>query len=175
MNKAEKNKVIEDLATRIAENKNFYLADTSTLTGIKVNNFRRECFAKEIEVTVVKNTLLEKALKKSGNPEFEPIYGALASNTAIIFSKQPSDPARIIKKFREENKKPTLKAAYIEESVYIGDEQLDFLSALKTKNELIGDIIGLLQSPAKNVVSALKSSSHKLSGIVKTLSEKEEN
>jgi large subunit ribosomal protein L10 len=174
MNKQEKNKVIDELATRIAENKNFYLADTSTLTGIKINDFRRQCFEKEVEVTVVKNTLLQKALEKAKNPEFESIYGTLVGNTAIMFSSQPSSPARVIKKFRAENSKPLLKAAYIEESVYIGDEQLDLLNALKTKNELIGDIIGLLQSPAKNVIGALQSSGHKLSGIVKTLSEKEE-
>jgi large subunit ribosomal protein L10 len=174
MNKQEKNQIIDELATRIKDNKNFYLADTSTLTGIKVNNFRRICFEKEVEITVVKNTLLQKALEKAQNEAFKPIYDTLVGNTAILFSEQPSSPARVIKEFRAENKKPLLKAAYIEESVYIGDEQLDALSALKTKNELIGDIIGLLQSPAKNVIGALQSSGHKLSGIVKTLSEKGE-
>jgi large subunit ribosomal protein L10 len=175
MNKQEKNKVIDDLVVRIKENKNFFLVDTSTLTGIKVNNFRRDCFGKEVEMTVVKNTLLQKALEKLANPDFTPIYDTLVGNTAIMFcTKQANSPAKVIKKFRAENSKPTLKAAFIEDSVYIGDNQLDFLDALKSKDELIGDIIGLLQSPAKNVISALMSSSHKLSGIVKTLSEREE-
>lgn len=174
MNKQEKNQVIEELAADIAGRKNFYLADTSSLTGIKVNQFRRDCFEKKVDVRVVKNTLLQKALEKSNNPEFAAIYDTLVGNTAIIFSEQPSDPARIIKNFRGEGSKPALKAAFIEESVYIGDNQLDFLSALKTKNELIGDIIGLLQSPAKNVIGALQSGGNKLSGIVKTLSEKPE-
>jgi len=175
MNKQEKNQVIEGLATEITAKKNFYLADTSTLTGIKVNQFRRECFEKKVEVRVVKNTLLQKAMEKTGKPEFSEIYGTLAGNTAIIFCEQPSDPARVIKNFRgPEGKKPSLKAAFIEESVYIGDSQLDFLSALKTKNELIGEIIGLLQSPAKNVIGALQSGKNKLSGIVKTLGDRPE-
>jgi len=174
MNKQEKNQVIDELAADIAGRKNFYLADTSTLTGIKVNQFRRDCFEKKVDVRVVKNTLLQKALEKSNNPEFTAIYDTLVGNTAIIFSEQPSDPARIIKNFRGEGSKPALKAAFIEESVYIGDNQLDYLSALKTKNELIGDIIGLLQSPAKNVIGALQSGGNKLSGVIKTLSERPE-
>lgn len=174
MNKQEKNQVIDALATEIADKKNFYLADTSTLTGIKVNQFRRDCFEKKVEVRVVKNTLLQKALEKSANPEFTAIYDTLVGNTAIMFCEQPSDPARVMKKFRGEGSKPALKAAFIEQSVYIGDSQLDFLSALKTKNELIGEIIGLLQSPAKNVIGALQSGKNKLSGIVKTLSERPE-
>jgi len=174
MNKQEKNQVIAELAADIAGRKNFYLADTSTLTGIKVNQFRRDCFEKKVDVRVVKNTLLQKAMEKSQNPEFAAIYDTLIGNTAIIFSEQPSDPARIIKNFRGEASKPSLKAAFIEDSVYIGDGQLDYLSALKTKNELIGDIIGALQSPAKNVIGALQSGGNKLSGIVKTLSERPE-
>ncbi len=175
MNKQEKNQVIDALAKEITANKNFYLADTSTLTGIKVNQFRRECFEKKVEVRVVKNTLLQKALEKTGNAEFAPMYDTLVGNTAIIFCEQPTDPARVIKNFRgAEGKKPALKAAFIEESVYIGDNQLEFLSALKSKNELIGDIIGLLQSPAKNVIGALQSGKNKLSGIVKTLGDRPE-
>ncbi len=174
MNKQEKNKTIDELAALIQTNRNFYLADTSTLTGIKINKFRRACFEEKVEVTVVKNSLLQKALERTSNASFAPIYDTLTGNTALIFGEQPSTPARVIKEFRKENSKPTLKAAYIEESVYIGDEQLDVLSALKTKNELIGDIIGLLQSPAKRIIGALQSGGHKLSGIVKTLSEKEE-
>lgn len=174
MNKQQKNQVIEELAADIIKNKHFYLADTSTLTGIKINEFRRECFGKKVEVRVVKNTLLQKAMEKTANPEFASMYDTLVGNTAIIFAEQPADPARVMKSFRGEGSKPALKAAYIEECVYIGDDQLDVLSALKTKNELIGDIIGLLQSPAKNVIGALQSGGQKISGIVKTLSEKEE-
>ena len=176
MNKKEKNQIIDDLTARLNEHKNFYLADTSTLTGIKVNNFRRICFDKKVEMTVVKNTLLRKAMEKSAHAAaFEPMYATFKGNTAVLFGEQPTDPARVIKQFRAENSKPTLKAAYVEESVYIGDGELDALSALKTKNELIADIIALLQSPAKNVIGALQSGGNKLSGIVKTLSEKKEN
>ena len=174
MNKQQKNQVIDELATRIKDNKNFYLADTSTLTGIKINNFRRACFEKKVEITVVKNTLLHKAMEKTTNTAFAPMYDTLIGNTAILFCEQPSEPARVIKQFRIENSKPTLKAAYVEESVYIGDEQLDALSSLKTKNEVIADVIALLQSPAKRVIGALQSGGQKISGIVKTLSDKEE-
>jgi len=173
MNKQEKNKTIDKLATLLKDNKNFYLADTSTLTGIKINNFRRACYEKQVEITVVKNTLLHKAMEKVANQDFTPMYSALTGNTALLFSEQPSGPARVIKQFRAENSKPTLKAAYVEESVYIGDEQLDILSSLKTKNELIADVVALLQSPAKRVIGALQSGSQKLGGIIKTLSEKE--
>ena len=175
MNKQEKNQVIDELATRLSEHKNFYLADTSTLTGVKVNNFRRICFDKKVEMTVVKNTLLRKAMEKSTHAAvLAPMYDTLVGNTAVLFGEQPSEPARIIKQFRVESDRPLLKAAYVEESIYIGDDQLEALSALKTKEELIGDIIALLQSPAKTVISALQSGGNKLSGIVKTLSEKEE-
>jgi len=175
MNKQEKNQIIDALAVRLNENKNFYLADTSTLTGIKVNDFRRICFDKKVEMTVVKNTLLQKALEKTANAaQFEPIYGTLKGNTALLFGEQPSEPARVMKQFRATNSRPLLKAAFVEESVYIGDEQLDALSALKTKNELIGDIISLLQSPAKNVIGALQSGQNKLSGVIKTLSDRKE-
>ncbi len=174
MNKQEKNIKIDELASLLQANKNFYLADTSTLTGININKFRRACFEENVHVTVVKNTLLHKAMEKTANAGFAPIYDTLTGNTALLFGEQPSTPARVMKEFRKENSKPTLKAAYVEESVYIGDAQLDVLSALKTKNELIGDIIALLQSPAKRVIGALQSGGHKLSGIVKTLSEKEE-
>jgi large subunit ribosomal protein L10 len=124
---------------------------------------------------VVKNTLLRKAMEKAGNANaLTPLHDVLKGNTAVLTSGQPSDQARVIKQFRIENSKPTLKAAFIEESIYIGDECLEALSSLKTKNELIADIIALLQSPAKNVIGALQSGGQKLSGIIKTLSEKEE-
>ena len=176
MNKQEKNQKVDELATILNENKNFYLADTSTITGIKINEFRRICFEKNVSMSVVKNTLLRKAMEKSANAAaFVPLHDTLVGNTAILYASQPSDPARVIKQFRTgENTKPALKGAFIEESVYLGDENLEMLSALKTKNELIADIIALLQSPAKNVIGALQSGGNKLSGIVKTLSDREE-
>lgn len=176
MNKQEKNQKVKELTTLLNENKNFYLADTSTITGIKINDFRRICYEKNVSMSVVKNTLLRKAMEKASNAAaFAPLYDTLVGNTAILYASQPSDPARVIKQFRAgEGTKPLLKGAFIEESVYLGDESLEALSALKTKNELIGDIIALLQSPAKNVIGALQSGGNKLSGIVKTLSEREE-
>lgn len=176
MNKQEKNKKVEELTILLNENKNFYLADTSTITGIKINEFRRICYEKKVNMSVVKNSLLRKAMEKSSNASaFTPLHDTLVGNTAILWAGQPSDPARVMKQFRTEDyKKPVLKGAFIEESVYLGDDSLEALSALKTKNELIADIIALLQSPAKNVIGALQSGGNKLSGIVKTLSEREE-
>ena len=176
MNKQEKNKKVEELTALLNENKNFYLSDTSTITGIKINDFRRICYEKNVSMSVVKNTLLRKALERASNAEaLAPLCDTLVGNTAILYSSQPSDPARVIKQFRTADyNKPVLKGAFIEESVYLGDENLEMLSALKTKNELIADIIALLQSPAKNVIGALQSGGNKLSGIVKTLSEREE-
>jgi large subunit ribosomal protein L10 len=177
MNKQEKNKIVQELTTLLDENKNFYLADTSTITGIKINALRRSCYEKNVSMLVVKNTLLRKAMEKSANAAaIAPLYDTLVGNTAILYASQPSDPARVIKQFRSDatNTMPLLKGAFIEESVYLGDENLEMLSALKTKNELIADIIALLQSPAKNVIGALQSGGQKLSGIVKTLSEREE-
>lgn len=175
MTKAEKTAVIDELVKELAENANFYLADTSTITGVKTSKLRRMCFEKKVRMRVVKNTLLQKAMERSEGKNFSEIFPALAGNTAIMFSESGSVPAKLIKEFRKEGgDKPTLKAAYVEETIYIGDNQLEFLANIKSKNELIGDIIGLLQSPAKNVISALNSSKHKLAGIVKTLSEKPE-
>jgi large subunit ribosomal protein L10 len=176
MNKQEKNQKVDELTTILNENKNFYLADTSTITGIKINAFRRICFEKNVSMAVVKNTLLRKAMERSNNAAaFVPLHDTLVGNTAILYAEQPTDPARVIKQFRADNNtKPLLKGAFIEESVYIGDESLETLSALKSKNELIADIIAILQSPAKNVIGALQSGGNKLSGIVKTLSERPE-
>ncbi len=172
MNREEKTKVIEDLAGRLDQSPNFYLTDISALTVAKTGELRRACFHKKISMLVVKNSLLKKAMERKGT--LNDLIPTLKGNTAVMFCESGSTPAKLIKDFRAKgNKKPILKGAFIEESVYIGDEQLEFLSAIKNKNELIGDIIGLLQSPAKNVVSALQSSKNKLAGIVKTLSEKQ--
>jgi len=174
MTKQEKTQVIEDLVEQLANSRNFYITDTSAMTAEKTGKLRRACFDKKIRVLVVKNTLLEKAMEKSAGRDYKELIPALKGNTAIMFSESGAEPAKVIKEFRKSGNKPVLKAAFVEETIYVGDSQLDFLANIKSKNELIGDIIGLLQSPAKNVISALNSSKHKLAGIVKTLSEKPE-
>lgn len=174
MKKEEKNLVIEDLKGKLAENPNFYLADTSALTAEKTSKLRRACFERKISMLVVKNTLLKKAMERTEGRDYKELLGTVKGTTAIMFCQSGSEPAKLIKEFRKTGDKPILKSAFVEETVYVGDNQLDFLSAIKSKNELIGDIIGLLQSPAKNVVSALQSGKSKLAGIVKTLSERPE-
>jgi large subunit ribosomal protein L10 len=172
MTRDEKTQVVENLAQSISESKHFYLADISTLNAEDTSQLRRKCFEKDIKLVVVKNTLLKKALEKLEG-EYDALYDALKYETSIMFTETGNAPAKLIKEFRKTKEKPVLKAAFVEESIYIGDEQLDFLASLKSKEELIGDIIVLLQSPAKNVISALQSGGNALSGILKTLSEKE--
>jgi len=173
MNKKEKNQFIDKLTLRLNEASVFYLADISGLNADNTSKLRRSCFNKEVQLEVVKNTLLKKALEKAeGN--FDDLCETLKGNTSIMFANTGNTPANIIKEFRKKNEKPLLKGAFIEEAIYIGDENLDFLTDIKSKEELIGDIIALLQSPAKNVISALQSSGGKLAGIVKTLSERAE-
>ena len=175
MRKEEKSQVIDSLVEQLANNSHFYLTDVSSLTAEKTSQLRRSCFKKNIKLLVVKNSLLQKALERSTGKNYQEIIdNALKGSTAIMFSEVGSDPAKLIKEFREKNDRPILKAAFVEESTYIGDNQLEALASIKSKNELIGDIIGLLQSPAKNVISGLKASGGKLAGIVKTLSEKKE-
>ncbi|MEI6489670.1 MAG: 50S ribosomal protein L10 [Bacteroidota bacterium] len=173
MKKEEKTEVIDSLVKQLADNSHFYLTDVASLTAEKTSQLRRLCFNRNIKMLVVKNSLLKKAMERSEGKDYQPLFGSLKGSTAIMFSEVGSDPAKLIKEFRVKNDKPVLKAAFVEECAYIGDNQLDVLASIKSKNELIGDIIGLLQSPAKNVISALKSSGGKLAGIVKTLSEKE--
>ena len=171
MNKKEKNKLIDILNKMLEENKNFYLADISGLTAEQSSSLRRMCFKQDVSIKVVKNTLLKKALDKNST-NFDILDDVLKGNTSLMFSDNPKAPAKIISDFRKKAEKPILKAAHIEEEFYIGDNNLSILEKLKTKNELIADIIMILQSPAKNVISSLQSSSSILSGIVKTLSEK---
>jgi large subunit ribosomal protein L10 len=171
MKKEEKDQVVDALVEKLNATKNFYLTDTSSLTVEKTNVFRRSCFKKNIELKVVKNTLLKKAFDRL-EMDYSPLYAVLKGSTAVMFTDSVNEPAKLIKEFRRTNEKPVLKAAYVEESFYIGDNQIDALISIKTKNEVIGEIIGLLQSPAKNVLSALQSSGGKLAGIVKTLSER---
>ncbi len=177
MTKQEKTQVINELAERFKENNFFYFADASGLTVAQINKFRRLCFEKGVQYNVYKNTLIKKALEKLEG-DYSPLgEEALKGFTGIIFSKESGNmPAKVIKEFRKSTggEKPIFKAASIDSDLYIGDEHLDALSKLKSKYELIGDLIALLQSPAINVISALQGGQNKLTGILKTLSEKEE-
>ncbi len=172
MTRDEKAKVIDNLAQEISEAKHFYLTDISSLNAEDTSKLRRKCFEKDIKLIVVKNTLLKKALEKSEG-KYNELLGVLQDATSIMFTESSSAPAKLIQEFRKTLNRPVLKAAYVEESFYIGDNQLETLSSIKSKEELIGDIIVLLQSPAKNVLSALQSGGGTLAGIIKTLSEKE--
>ncbi|MGL4598354.1 MAG: 50S ribosomal protein L10 [Bacteroidia bacterium] len=174
MKKEEKTQIIEDLAGLLASSKHFYLADTSELPSAKTSALRRMCFDRQIKLIVVKNTLLQKAMERTNNEEFSPLYVALKGSTSIMLSESNSAPAKLIKEFRKTSPKPILKAAFVESSAYIGDDQLDALASIKSRDELIGDIIGMLQTPARNVISALQSSGGKIAGVVKTLSERPE-
>lgn len=172
MTREEKAKYIDDLAAELNDASIFYLADTANLTVEVVNNLRRRCFQSNIRMRVVKNTLLEKAMDRVEGKDFGGLRGTLAGATSIMFSEVGNAPAKLIHEFRKKNDKPVLKGAYIDEAVFIGDNQLDTLVALKSREELIGDIIGLLQSPAKNVVSGLTGAGSKIAGILKTLEER---
>ena len=172
MTKQEKVQYIEDLTTELNESGIFYLADTSDLTVEKVNLLRRRCFNNGIRLKVVKNTLLEKAMDNVTEKNFGDLRGVLSGPTSVMFAEVGNAPAKVIKEFRKKNEKPVLKGAYVEEAIYIGDNQIDALAEIKSKEELIGDIIALLQSPAKNVVSGLKGQGGKIAGILKTLSER---
>jgi len=171
MTREEKSQVIDVLTTKLTEGNIIYLADISGLNALDTSNLRRACFKANIKLAVVKNTLLEKAMEKS-DKDFGELPEVLKGNTSLMFSDTGNAPAKVIKEFRKKSDKPVLKGAYVEEAIYVGDDQLELLVNIKSKEEVIGDIISLLQSPAKNVVSALQSGGNKLSGILKTLSEK---
>ena len=173
MTKEEKNQFIDVLDKSIQENSNFYLADISGLSAEESSNLRRLCFKREVSLQVVKNTLLKKSLEKNES-NYEELYDVLKGNTSIMFTDVANAPAKVIKEFRKKHDKPVFKAAHLDASFYIGEEYLDTLSELKSKNELIAEIVALLQSPAKNVISSLQSGGSKLSGIVKTLAERAE-
>ena len=173
MNKDEKQLMINDLSKRLDDNSVIYIADISDLDAVATSALRRQCFAKNIKLSVVKNTLLKKAMENVQGKDFTELYDVLPGPTAIMLSDTGNLPAKLIKDFRKKNNKPVLKGAFVEESVYVGDEQLNSLVDIKSKDELLGEIVGLLQSPAKNVISALTSSKSTIAGLVKTLSEKE--
>ena len=172
MTREEKSQVIEELTAQLADNSNIYLADISGLNATSTSDLRRACFKANVRLSVVKNTLFEKAMDAS-DKDFGDLSSVLKGNTSVMYSETGNAPAKVIKAFRKKSDKPLLKGAFIEEAVYLGDDQLDALVEIKSREELIGEIITLLQSPAKNVVSALQSGGGKLSGILKTLSEKE--
>jgi large subunit ribosomal protein L10 len=173
MNKEQKNEVIEVLKEKFNQYNNFYITNTEALTVAQIGKLRRICFSKQVEMKVAKNTLIRKALEQIDSTRFEGIYESLNGVTALLFSENAKEPAMIISSFRADSKteKPVLKAAYIDSDVFIGDKELETLKTLKSKNDLIGEIIGLLQSPAKNVISGLNAGA-KLAGIVKALEER---
>ncbi|AUC78207.1 50S ribosomal protein L10 [Nonlabens sp. MB-3u-79] len=171
MTREQKANVIQDLTATLGENSTIYLADISGLNASDTSNLRRACFKANITMSVVKNTLLAKAMQAS-DKDFGELPDLLKGNTSIMLSEVANAPARVIENFRKKSDKPVLKGAYIEEAIYVGDDKINALSNIKSKEEMIGDIIGLLQSPAKNVISALQSGGGKLAGILKTLSER---
>ena len=170
MNKEEKVKVVEELKGQLNDYKSIYLTDIAGLDAMQTSKLRRECFNSNVKLSVVKNTFLERAMSES-ETDFGELKDLLKGNTTIMLSESGNSPAKVIKKFRKDGEKPILKGAFVDEAIYIGDDQIEALFNLKSNAEVIGEIITLLQSPAKNVISALKSSSGKIAGLVKTLSE----
>ena len=172
MRREEKNAIIDSLAEKFKEYSHFYLTDTAQLNAADTSDLRRKCFENDVKLVVVKNTLLKRALEMSEG-DFNELYPVLKGTTSIMFTQTGNTPARLIKEFRKRHDKPVLKGAYVQESVYVGDNMLDALVSVKTKQELIGDIILILQSPARNVISALQSGGSKIHGVLETLSKKE--
>lgn len=171
MTREQKANVIEELTATLGDNNTIYLADISGLNASDTSNLRRACFKANVSLSVVKNTLLAKAMEAS-EKDFGELPGLLKGNTSIMLAEVANAPAKVIKDFRKKSEKPVLKGAYIEEAIYVGDDMVEALSSIKSKEEMIGEIVGLLQSPAKNVISALKSSGGTLAGVLKTLSER---
>jgi large subunit ribosomal protein L10 len=172
MKREDKYQIIESLTQKLKGREVVYLTDTSDLDVETINKLRRLCFRRNVTLQVVKNTLLRKAMDAS-EKNFEPLYDVLKGATSIMLAETANVPARLIKEFRKSSPKPILKGAYVQESFFFGDDQLDTLVSLKSKEELLGDLIGLLQSPARNVISALQSGGTTIAGVLKTLSEKE--
>ncbi len=173
MRKEDKQTLIDSLLNELQACPNFYLTDISDLNAEKTSQLRRQCFNSGIKMIVVKNALLHKAMEKTGK-DYEGLYDVLKGSTAVMFCETGNAPAKLIKNCRKTSDKPILKGAFIEECCYIGDNMIDALCNIKSKNDLIADVIALLQSPMKNVLGALQSGGHKLSGILETLSEKAE-
>jgi len=173
MRREEKNAIIDGLTEKLKEYSHFYLTDTAELNAAVTSELRRKCFENNIKLVVVKNTLLKRAFEQSGL-NFEELFPVLKGTTSIMFANTGNTPAKLIREFRRQYDKPVLKGAYVQESIYLGDNMLDALVSVKTKQELIGDIILLLQSPARNVISALQSGGNKIHGVLETLSKKEQ-
>lgn len=172
MNKDQKAQYIEDLAQDLSQANIFYLADTAGLTVETINQLRRRCFQQGITLRTVKNTLLAKAMERVEGRDYGQLPETLAGPTSILFSEVGNLPAKLIQEFRKKSDKPVLKGAYIEDAIFVGDNQLDALVNLKSREELLGEIIGLLQSPAKNVISGLMGGGQKIAGILKTLEQR---
>lgn len=173
MTKEQKNQEIAELVDTLQSSEIFYLSDTSSLNAEATGQLRRDCFKAGVKMRVVKNTLLRKAMERVEGKDFSPMYDSLHGNTAVMISEVGNVPARLIKEFRKKHEKPAFKAAFIREDCYVGADQLDVLVALKSKNEIIGDIIAMLQSPAQNIISALQAGAgYKVAGLVKALEEK---
>jgi len=173
MTREDKTAAIEVLKEELANTPFFYLADSSTLTVAKINQFRRKCFEQGIKIKVAKNTLIRKALENEPEAKgFAALFEALHGPTTIMISDNPKAPAKLIEEFRKTEERPILKAAYIDSAVFLGDEQLKALTQLKTKDEMIGEIIGLLQSPGRRLASQIQATGSKIAGIVKTLEER---
>ena len=176
MTREEKTMVIDELKSKFTDASFFYIADSSGLTVEEINNFRSLCYEKGVEMRVVKNTLIKKALEAASEDNgYEELYDTLKGPSSLMFAEIANTPAKVIEEFRKTFDKPILKAAYIDSGIYKGDDALKELSALKSKEELIGEIILLLQSPAKNVISSLKSGSSTIAGLVKSLQDRAEN
>ena len=174
MTREEKVQIIDELTTKFADHTHFYITDASGFTVDQINNFRRMCFKSGVEYRVYKNTLIQKALEKNTAVDYTPLFKTLKGFSGVIFSKEIGNtPAKVIREFRRKLEgKPVLKAASIDSSIFIGDENLNMLSELKSKNELIGEVISLLQSPAKNVISALLSGKNTVAGLIKALEQR---
>jgi large subunit ribosomal protein L10 len=172
MKKELKNQVIESISAELKEYPNFYITDIAGLNAGQTSKLRRECFEKGIKLSVVKNTLFTHVLKASGNAELESLVETLVGNTAIMYTTSANAPAKLIKDWLKKGEKPALKGAYVQECAFIGADKLDELVAIKSKEELIGDIIALLQSPVQRVLGALQSGGQTIAGVVKTLEEK---
>ena len=173
MRKEDKQVLIDSILSELKACPNFYLTDVSDLNAEKTSQLRRQCFNSGVKMIVVKNALLHKAMQQM-EKDYEGLYDVLKGSTALMLCETGNAPAKLIKNFRKTSDRPILKGAYIEECCYIGDDMLDALCNIKSKNDLIADVIALLQSPMKNVISGLQSGGHKLSGILETLSERPE-
>lgn len=174
MNRAEKAQMIEDLQEVLNNTDTVYLTDIAGLDATETTNLRKACFKSDVQLRVVKNTLLKKAMERVEGKEYDQMFDSLKGNTALMIAEKANAPAKVIENFRKKSQKPILKAAWIDTAVYVGDERLTELAALKSKEELVGDIIGLLQSPIKTVVSQLQTGGQTIAGLVKTLSERPE-